>query len=75
MQFLEDRRVLYDPVEVELPDYCIKSVQEMRVRLASFIADSQSSELRNPLRAIQAACRQFLTDVPATEGPLQRRTL
>jgi signal transduction histidine kinase len=75
LQYLEDRRVLYDPIEVELPLHCWKSVQEMRGRLASFIADSQSSELRNPLRAIQAACRQFLTDAPPIEGALQHNDL
>ena len=48
LQYLEDRRVLYDPIEAELPLYCRKSVQEIRTHLASFIANSQSPELRNP---------------------------
>jgi len=72
LQYLEDRRVLYDPIEAEVPRYCRESVQEIRVRLASFIADSHSPELRNPLRAIQAACRQFLTDAPALDRPPSR---
>jgi hypothetical protein len=67
LQYLEDRRVLYDPIDVELPHLCTKSAQEMRERLASFTADSRSPDLRNPLRAIQAACRQFLTDAPAMD--------
>jgi Family of unknown function (DUF6650) len=65
LQYLEDRRVLYDLIYVEIPLYCIESVREMRTHFAGFIAESQSPELRNPLRAIQAACRQFLTDVEA----------
>jgi len=71
LQYLEDRRVLYDPIEAEIPSWCRESVQEIRGRLASFIADSHSPELRNPLRAIQAACRQFLTDAPELEHALQ----
>jgi hypothetical protein len=68
LQYLENRRVLYDPFEVEIPHACITSAEEIRARLASFIADSELPELRNPLRAIQAACRQFLTDVQAIEN-------
>jgi hypothetical protein len=30
LQFLEDRRVLYDPYQVELPMACVTSVQEIR---------------------------------------------
>jgi hypothetical protein len=68
LQYLEDRRVLYDLYILEQPPACIKSVQEIRTRMTSFIADSESPELRNPLRAIQAACRQFLTEAaPAIE--------
>jgi len=62
---LEDRRVLYDPYDVEIPHRCFTSVQEIRQELRGFIQQSQSSQLRDPLRAIQAACRQFLTDVQA----------
>jgi hypothetical protein len=28
--FLEDRRVLYDPCEMEVPDHCVRSVIEIR---------------------------------------------
>lgn len=62
LQYLEDRRVLYDPYEVEIPDACIMSVKEIREYLRSAIDQSGSSFLRDPMRAIQAACRQFLTD-------------
>lgn len=65
LQYLEDRRVLYDAEEAEAPSACRRSVQDMRERLASFINESQSTDLRNPLRAMQAACRQFLTDIRA----------
>jgi len=62
LQYLEDRRVLYEPYEAEMPGLCIRSVDDTRRRIAEFIAEAQSPELRNPLRAIQAACREFLTE-------------
>lgn len=68
LQYLEDRRVLYDPYDVELPDACVMSVREIREHLRTLIGQCQSAELRDPLRAVQAACRQFLTDVEAIGG-------
>jgi hypothetical protein len=68
LQFFEDRRVLYNPYDVELPVACVKSVTEIREYLRRTIAECQSTELRDPLRAIQAACRQFLADVEEIEG-------
>lgn len=68
LQYLEDRRVLYNPYDAELPDACVMSVREIREHLRTLIAQCQSAELRDPLRAVQAACRQFLTDVEAIGG-------
>lgn len=62
LQYLEDRRVLYVPYEAEMPHACVMSVDETRRHIADFITEAQSPELRNPLRAIQAACREFLTE-------------
>jgi hypothetical protein len=67
LNFLEDRRVLYDPYEVEIAHRCVSSVREIREHLRHVIGQCQTDALRDPLRAIQAACRQFLTDVQATE--------
>jgi thymidylate kinase len=64
----ENRRVLYDPYEVEIAHKCISSVQEIRFHLQEVIGDFDTAELRNPLRGIQASCRQFLTDIQAIEG-------
>jgi hypothetical protein len=74
LQYLEDRRVLYEPFEAEDPPACIASVNEMRRDLTGFIRKTQSPELRNPLRAIRAACRQFLTDayIESRPGRIQR---
>lgn len=63
VQYLEDRRVLYDPFRAEYPRDCIDSVRIIRTDLAARIDACRSAELRDPLRRIQAACRKFLTDV------------
>lgn len=67
LNFLEDRRVLYDPYTVEIAHACVSSVREIRDHLRHVIDQCQTDVLRDPLRAVQAACRQFLTDVQATE--------
>lgn len=73
LQYLEDRRVLYNLYDVELPDACVMSVREIREYLRGAIRECQSAELRDPLRAIQAACRQFLTEAEAIDGRYGRR--
>ena len=62
--FLEDRRVLYVPSEMETPDYCVKSILEIRQYLTKELASLESStELAASLRAMRAACRKFLNTV------------
>ncbi len=68
LHFLEDRRVLYSPYEVEVPESCVESVREIREHLRGAIQACQSAELRDPLRAIQAAAREFLTTVESLRG-------
>jgi hypothetical protein len=68
LQHLENRRVLYDAFEAENPLICAESVREIRTELTDIIAESQAPELRNSLRAIQAACRQFLTETDRIDG-------
>ena len=62
--FLEDRRVLYVPSEMESPDHCVQSVLEIRHFLTEEIQSlSESAEIVNSLRAMRAACRKFMTTV------------
>ena len=62
--YLEDRRVLYVPSEAEVPEYCVRSVIEIRHFLTAEIAGLESdSELSKSLRAARAACRKFLNTV------------
>jgi len=65
LPFLEDRRVLYDPTEVEIPNRCVESV----LRLREFLVDlagllKEDAKLREVLRSMSAACRAFLTRLP-----------
>lgn len=59
--FLEDRRVLYAPFECELPRQCVASVLEIRRFLTQELgAIGDRAKLADNLRAMRAACRQFL---------------
>ena len=59
--FLEDRRVLYNPASMELPDHCVRSVIEIRQHLTSELGQlDNDAELAKSLRAMRAACRKFL---------------
>ena len=62
--FLEDRRVLYSPYEVEMPDHCVASVLEIRRFLTEQLtAGGIGDDLSGLLRAMRAACRKFLGDL------------
>lgn len=64
--FLEDRRVLYSPYEVEMPDHCVASVLEIRRFLTEQLAAGGiGDDLSGPLRAMRAACRKFLEEMDA----------
>jgi len=72
--FLEDRRVLYQPTEMEVPDHCIQSVLDIRQFLTTTLEHlDQGSALAQNLRAMRAACRKFLDRMQETRGrPLYR---
>jgi hypothetical protein len=59
--YLQDRRVLYNPYDLEIPEHCVESVLEIRHFLTSeLVALDSNSELSKNLQAMQAACRKFL---------------
>lgn len=64
LTYLEDRRVLYAPEEMELPIRCAQSVQEIRIYLTQELQKRQHTGLlEDSMRAMRTACRNFLSDV------------
>lgn len=69
LTFLEDRRVLYNPDSVEVPEHCVRSVIEIRQMLTSELGSLDSdSELSHSLRAMRSACRKFLDTAHENDG-------
>lgn len=65
---LEDRRVLFNPSEMEVPHHCVSSVIEIRRLLSRELgALDENTSLAKSLRAMRAACRKFLDSVEADE--------
>ncbi len=61
---LEDRRVLYNPSSLEVPEHCVESVIEIRHVLSSELGGlAEGTPLASSLRAMRAACRKFLDHV------------
>lgn len=66
--FLEDRRVLYAPENLENIDHCIQSILKIREFLTDEIGKLASdTELTKNLRAMRAACRKFLDETSEKE--------
>jgi hypothetical protein len=71
--YLEDRRVLFSPYEMECPDHCVQSVLQIREFLTSKIAITvEKSELSYSLRVMRAACRKFLNATYDPSGKIVR---
>ncbi|HXX46360.1 MAG TPA: DUF6650 family protein [Candidatus Acidoferrales bacterium] len=63
--FLEDRRALYNPYELESPPHVIDSVRLIRERLTQDLEQlDRTSTLAESLAAMRAACRKFLDSIP-----------
>lgn len=68
--YLKNRRVLYDPLDLEVPRHCVTSVMEIRQFLTDLIGTGGiAKELEASFRAMRAACHKFLEDL----GPLNAR--
>jgi len=59
--FLEDKRALYNPFELETPEHCRQSIIQIREFLTEQLYDvKRDSGLTNTLRAMRSACRKSL---------------
>lgn len=68
LTFLEDRRVLYVPSEMETPNHCVESVLRIREMLTGELGNlPATTELALSLRSMRAACRKFLATVEADD--------
>lgn len=71
--FLEDRRALYAPYDMEHGPWVERSVLEMRGELTNVLKDCPEDEnITGPIRAMRAACRKFL-DKTGPPGRRERR--
>jgi hypothetical protein len=71
MTFLEDRRVLYVPSEMEVPSHGVQSVLRIREFLTGELGKlTGEGQLSQSLRAMRAACRKFLDTVGPEDGPI-----
>jgi len=65
---LEDRRVLYNPSEMEVPGHCVMSVIDIRRMLSQELGTlDENSTLAMSLRAMRTACRKFLDSVQSDD--------
>jgi hypothetical protein len=59
--FLEDRRVLYAPEEMEVPSHCVTSVVDIRRHITEELQRGpDDDDLAQSMRAMRASCRKFL---------------
>lgn len=73
LTFLEDRRVLYVPSEMEVPHHGVQSVLRIREFLTTELGRlTGEGQLPQSLRAMRAACRKFLDCVGPEDGPVVR---
>lgn len=65
INYLEDKRVLYNPTELEIPRHCISSVNDIRHFLTPEIDGlKDTSNLKLNLKVMRAMCRRFLDSSP-----------
>ena len=69
VSYLEDKRVLFNPNEMEIPDHCFHSIKEIRKYLTEEIGMlEEGSKIENSLRAMRASCRKFADTIQHDEN-------
>jgi hypothetical protein len=68
--FLEDRRALYNPYEIENPKWVLESILIIRDELTDTLkALPSDSDISQYLRGMREACRKFMNDVGNSRYP------
>ena len=68
--FFEDRRALYNPFNLENPQYVIESILEIRKALTERLQVlGDDSDISQHVRAMRAACRKFMNEAGDTRLP------
>ena len=73
LTYLEDRRVLYNPYDVESPEHVVASILEIRRYLTEILGQGGiDNTLAAPLRIIRAAARKFMDQHTRQEADASR---
>lgn len=68
--FLEDRRALYNPYNIETPMFVDQSLLEIRKELTGTLQKiGDNPDISPNLRAMRAACRKYLNDIGDKNKP------
>ncbi|MFC2070040.1 DUF6650 family protein [Chloroflexota bacterium] len=68
--FLEDRRTLYNPYNIETPIFVDQSLLEIRKELTITLQRvGDNPEISPHLRAMRAACRKYLNEMSNQKSP------
>jgi hypothetical protein len=74
LTFLEDRRVLFNPYQLEVEEQVIQSLLTIREKATDALARlTDRSQATAPIKAIRAACRRFLDEPHADYRHLEHR--
>ena len=62
--YLESKRILTNPIEMELPDQCVHSVLEIKAELVNIAKDFDfSSNVKKELRQLIQICNKYLDNL------------
>lgn len=68
--YLGSKRILTDPIQMEIPSECAESVLEIKRTITGIVQDVEfSNENLELLRQMIAACNKYLDDLKRTELP------
>lgn len=72
ISYFEDRRVLFNDYELEIPDHCVQSVLKIREFLTTQIGElkTKDSSITDNLESMRATCRKFLDAVQDSENQI-----